>query len=157
MIAVFDHAAHYFFRRSSPQKLGGQQSASQNDLDPVVQRVAMVKHHLGHATGPKYTMHFAYGSCRIGRVMQNSVGVDHVEALVEKRQMLAVGNHERAVSVVELETMTCNLDRARRQIDTNAPCSVARKLQQVSAHTATNLEQLRPTKLFKFHHARHPR
>src|SRR2546423_13976211 len=100
----------------------------------------MVKHHLRHATRSQHTMHLAYRPSRVRRVMQDSIRVNHVEALVEKRQVLAIRDHEVAVSAVEIETMARNLDRARREIYPNTPCLVARKLQQVSAHATANLK-----------------
>ena len=85
----------------------------------------MIKHHFRQAAGPKHTMHFAYRSCGVGCVMQNSVRVDHVEAFVAKRQVLAVRDQESAVSAVKLETMPRDFDRARCQVNTDASRLVA--------------------------------
>src|SRR6185437_6160678 len=126
-------------------------AAPQHDLDPVVQRVAMVEHDLRHATGPQDAMHFAYCAGGVGRVMQDAVRVDHVEALRAERQMLAIGDHEVSISTVELETMSRNLNRARRQIDASAACAATRKLQKIRTHATANLKQSRPTKTLKLH------
>src|ERR1041385_9082895 len=53
--------------------------------------------------------------------------------------------------------MTRDLNRARREIDANTTRPAARKLQQVSTHSAANLEQSRVAKLLKSHQPRHPR
>src|SRR5215813_9902664 len=53
--------------------------------------------------------------------------------------------------------MARDLHRAWRQVDADATCAAARKLQQVGAHAAADLQQTRAAKLIKTHHARHPR
>src|SRR5689334_13924945 len=53
--------------------------------------------------------------------------------------------------------MPRDLNRARRQIDSHTTRPTTRKLQQVSAHAAANLKQLRVAKLIEAHHLRHPR
>ena len=88
--------------------------------------------------------------------MKDTVRVDHVKTLITKRQVLAVRDHKSAVSAVEPETMARDLDRSRREIDASAACATACKLQQVSAHTATDFEQLRAAKLIEAHQSRHP-
>src|ERR1051325_1573885 len=102
-------------------------------------------------------MHLADRPVSIRRVMQHTIRVHHIETSVPERQVLAVGNHEPSVRSVEPETMSRDLDRAWRQIDPRAACATTRKLQQVGAHPATNLEQTRAAKLIEPHHARHPR
>src|SRR4051794_11500459 len=99
-------------------------------------------------------MHLAYRSRCIGRVMQDAIRVDHIEALGSKRQVLTVGDHKIAISAVELESMPRDLDRAWRQIDAGAARATARKLQQVRSHPTTNFEQSRAAILLKLHHAR---
>src|SRR5215213_448211 len=157
MIAELDHAAHDLFRGSAAQKLKSQHAAPQNDLDPVVQRVAMIEHDLCDTIGPQDTMDFAYCTGRIRRVMQHAVGVDHVEALRSKRQVLTIGDHEARIGSVKLKSMPRDLDRAWRQIDARAIRPTTRKLQQVRSHPTTNFEQSRAAKPFKLHDARHPR
>src|SRR5215203_1171755 len=85
MIAELDHAAHDLFRGSTAQKLKPEHPAPQNDLDPVVQRVAMIEHDLRDTIGPQDTMHFAYCTGSTGCVMQYAVRVDDIEALCSKR------------------------------------------------------------------------
>src|ERR1051326_4953217 len=156
VIAELDDAAHDLLGRTPSQKLGAEQTASQNDLDPIVQRIAMVKHHFRYAARLEHAMQLADRAGSIGCVMQDAIRINHIEAPVAERQVLAVGDHEIAVSAVKTETMTCNLDRAWREIDPGAARPATRELQQVRAHAATNLQQLRAAKLVEAHHPRHP-
>src|SRR5215213_8505956 len=157
VIAELDHTAHDFLRRSPAQKLKPEHASPQNDLDPVVQRVAMIEHHFRCPSWPQHAMNFAYRSSGIRRVMKDAVRVDHVETLRLKRQAFAIRDHEVSLSAVEPETMPRDLDRARRQIDAGASRATTRKLQQVRSHPTTNLKQSRTTKLLKLHQPRHPR
>src|SRR4029079_9355349 len=113
MIAEFNHAAHDLCRRATTQKLRTQHAAPQDDLNPVVQRVAMIKHHFRCATAPQHAMNLADRARGIRRVMKDTVRVDHVKTLITKRQVLAVRDHKSAVSAVEPETMARDLDRSR--------------------------------------------
>src|SRR6185503_252583 len=109
----------------------------------------MIEHDLRDTTRAKDTMHFAYRSCSVGRVMQDTVRVHNIEALRSKRQALTVRDHEVAISAVKLESVPRDLDRARREIDAGAARTTTRKLQQVRSHPTTDFEQSRAAKLFK--------
>src|SRR6185369_9227432 len=117
----------------------------------------MVEHHLRNAARTEHPMDLANCSLGIRRVMQDAVRIDHLEAFIKKRQVLGVGNHERALSAVEFKMVLRDLDRTRRKIDTDTARTTTRKLQQVGAHAATYFKQSGITKTFKPHEPRHPR
>ena len=91
----------------------------------------MVKHNLRDSTWPQHAMHLANRAHRVRRVMQNAVGVNHVERFRSKRQPLAIGNHERTIGAVQGEPVACDLNGARREIDARAIRPTTRELQQV--------------------------
>src|SRR5688572_18880885 len=117
----------------------------------------MVEHHLRYAIRTEHTMDLANCSFRIRRVMQDAIRIDRVEAFITKRQVLGIGDHERADSAIEFKTVLRDLDRTRREVDTDAARTTTRKLQQVCAHATSDLQQTCAAKIFKPHKPRHPR
>src|SRR5437868_14346245 len=136
VLRVFHATAHYLLRRLPAKQVAAQQPSPQDYLNPVVERVAMIKHHLCNAAFAQHSIEFAYCTGCVRRVMQYAVGIDHVEALVSEWQTFSIRNQEIAALTINIEAMPRNLYGARRQINSRAACAAARKLQKVRAHAA---------------------
>src|SRR5436190_22322132 len=121
----------------------------QNDLSPVIQGTAVIKHDSRLASWSQYAMDLADGARGVRRVMQHAVRIDNVKRLVGKRQLFAVRECKVGMLAVNRKMLSRNLDRARRQIHSGHLRAAARKLEQVSSHAATDFEQALTRKLIK--------
>ena len=80
-------------------------------------------------------------AARVRRVMDYAEGIDYVKAVVRKGQILGVPNCEPAVQVVDAKSLAGYFDAPGRQIDADDFRAGPSELQQVSASTASNLQQ----------------
>src|SRR2546421_788329 len=71
--ADFNKARNYVFRAASAQKLSAQEPTVQNDLKPVIPRVAMIEHDARQTCGLQYAMDFTNGGGCVRSVMQDAV------------------------------------------------------------------------------------
>src|ERR1044072_479007 len=84
-LRVFDVTAHYL-RRGSSGQLALEYPALEHQPAPIVNRCPVINHHYGSPAAPQNSVRFANGPLRIRRMVKHAERVDHVEALVGKRQ-----------------------------------------------------------------------
>src|SRR6266496_4758570 len=93
----------------------------------------MIKHHFGRATRSWHAMNLTYRAVGIRCVMQNSVRIHNVKAVITKRQSFAVGNQEDTAGAIECKPVTRYLYRPGRQVKSYAARATPSKLQKVGA------------------------
>src|SRR5438552_1626987 len=102
--------------------------------------MVVVKHYFRDPTPLEHAIQLSHGSGCIRCVMQHSVRIDYVKALIGKRQSLAIGHQKSARLIVQAEAMACDFDGARRKVDTGATRAAPCKLQQICPHATTDFE-----------------
>jgi hypothetical protein len=104
--------------------------------------VPRVEHHAELPARPQNSDGFADRAPRVRRVVEDAPGVDPVEALVLKRQLLCVGLPYLGLEPFELQPAPDQLDCSVGQVDAGCKGAGARETEEVRAETDTNLEDL---------------
>ena len=88
------------------QQLAVQHSVTQDYVAPESRRTAVIQHHLRLRARAQHAMNFPHRAGCVGRVMQYTVRIDDIEALIGKRKALAVGNRKVAARSVNREVLS---------------------------------------------------
>src|SRR6267143_3930358 len=78
-------------------------STQQGNVYAIVIRIAMVQHNDRAPTRTKHSMNFSDCFCSIGRVMQNTMRIDQIKALIIKVEFLSVCCLKLAWQIEQLE------------------------------------------------------
>ena len=81
---------------------------------------------------------------RVGGVLHDAVRVHQIEGVVGKRQLLAVGDLERAAQPLLREVGARQLDRRRREIDAGDVGAAFGEPREIDAGAAADFEDRRP-------------
>ena len=89
-------------------------------------------------------MRLLYDPSRVWRILQNTVGVDDVDAGVAERKRRAVGNEHRASLPVDREVLAREPDGRLREIESDDVRATAGKADKVGPNAASDLEEAAP-------------
>jgi len=70
----------------------------------------MIKHHNRPAAGSQYTMDLTHGPGCVGRVMQDTVRVDHIETVIRKIEVLGICLKERSRQIEQLKSAASEIN-----------------------------------------------
>src|SRR5882724_13188603 len=104
----------------------------------IVVRTAMVEHDYGSSSRPQHAMNFPNGLFSIGRVMQNSVRVDQIKALVGKVEAFSIRCLKRAGKIEQLKTFARQFNCRFGKINSSVISARFGKLCSVGSESTTN-------------------
>ena len=87
-------------------------------------------------------MDIAHDGHRVGRVMDDAIGVHDIERVVAERQPLGVVVREPAVESSQPKVLLRERKMSRREIDVGDAGAVAGELREIGSETAADFEEL---------------
>ena len=97
---------------------------------------------------------FVDEALRMGRVLNDAVGVDQVERALRKRQLLAVFDEQPTRQALLLEVRLREVDRRSREVDPSDRSAAACEAREIDAGAAADLENTEPAAFVKRNQAR---